>query len=105
MAIMDPDVEPQVVNSSTAGGISSIELFPYDLGFSMTVHKAQGRTIYRVVIDLTDHPNSYGRMEYAAIFVAMSRVEMSDHIRLFEKDPLVHRSEPYEYRNRKCFLW
>ena len=73
------------------------EPFPYDLAFSMTVHKAQGRTIYRVVIDLTDHPNSRSRMKYASIFVAMSRVRQRSHIRLLEKDPHLERHEAYEY--------
>ncbi len=47
------------------------EPFPFDLAFAMTVHKAQGRTIHRVIIDLTDHPFEICRMKYAAIFVAM----------------------------------
>ena len=68
------------------------EPFPFDLAFAMTVHKAQGRTIHRVVIDLTDHPNHYSRMEFAAVFVAMSRVRCSDHIRLLVHPPYANRS-------------
>ena len=56
--------------------------FPFNLSFAMTVHKAQGRTIDRVVLDLTDHPSHCGRMEFAAIFVALSRVCKGEHIRL-----------------------
>ena len=56
--------------------------FPFDLAFAMTVHRAQGRTIKRVVLDLTEHPNHYTKMHFAAVFVAMSRVGNSDHIRL-----------------------
>jgi hypothetical protein len=69
--------------------VSCKELFPYDLAFSMTVHKAQGRTIHRVVVDLTQYPTSYGRHSYPAIFVALSRVQMRDHIRLLptNQDP------------------
>ena len=59
--------------------------FPFELAFAMTVHKAQGRTIRRVVIDLTEQPMHSCRMEYAAIFVAMSRVEDHRHIRLLER--------------------
>ena len=61
--------------------------FPFDLAFSMTVHKAQGRTLKRVVIDLTFHPNHYCRMVYAAVFVAMSRVKCKEHIRLLKHSP------------------
>ena len=56
--------------------------FPFDLGFAMTVHKAQGRTIRRVVLDLTEHSNHYTKMKFAAVFVAMSRVASREHIRL-----------------------
>ena len=58
------------------------EIFPFDLAFSITVHKAQGRTIHRVVLDLTSHPTDFCLMEFAAVFVAMSRVKEKGHIRL-----------------------
>jgi hypothetical protein len=73
------------------------EPFPFGLAFAMIVHKAQGRTIKRVIIDLTDHPKQHGKMEYAAVFVALSRVKHSDHLRLLEKDPFEHdRSLQYK---------
>ena len=71
--------------------------FPFDLAFAMTVHKAQGRTILRVVLDLTEHPFRVCRMEYAAIFVALSRVRNSDHIRLLEPSTTASRTSLYEY--------
>ena len=58
--------------------------FPYDLAFAMTVHKAQGRTIPRVIVDITQHPATISNMEYAAIFVALSRVKHGNHLRLLE---------------------
>ena len=62
----------------------------------MTVHKAQGRTIHRVVIDLTHHPLHINRMTYASIFVALSRVKSKNHIRLLRHNDLsLQRS--YEY--------
>ncbi len=73
------------------------EPFPFDLAFAMTVHKAQGRTIHRVIIDLTDHPFEICRMKYAAIFVAMSRVEMKDHLRLLEPNTVQSRESLYQY--------
>jgi hypothetical protein len=72
------------------------EIFPFDLGFAMTVHKAQGRTIKRVIIDLRKHPVK--PLEYASIFVAMSRVEHGDHIRLLEpENSEFSRCRLYEY--------
>ena len=73
------------------------EPFPFDLAFSMTVHKAQGRTIPRVVIALTDHPFTICRMKYAAIFVAMSRVQQSSHLRLLEPTTVQSRRALYQY--------
>ena len=73
------------------------EKFPFDLAFSMTVHKAQGRTIKRVVVDLTDHPYPICRMKYAAVFVATSRIKKSKHIRLLEPITVQNRKKLYEY--------
>ena len=73
------------------------EPFPFDLAFAMTVHKAQGRTIKRVVVDLTHHPRYCCCMKYAAIFVAMSRVAETDHIRLLEPDTIYQRESLYSY--------
>jgi len=63
------------------------EPFPFDLAFVMTVHKAQMRTIKRIVIDLTHHPRCCC-MKSAAIFVAMSRVAETDHIRFLKPDTI-----------------
>jgi hypothetical protein len=54
----------------------------------MTVHKAQGRTILRVVLDLTKRPSRYQQIDFAALFVAMSRVKEGNHIRLLGHDNL-----------------
>ena len=63
--------------------------FPFDLAFAMTVHKSQGRTILRVVLDLTEHPFRVCRMVYAAIIVALSLVQNGDHdIRLLQRELL-----------------
>jgi len=64
------------------------ESFPFDLAFVMTVHKAERRTIKQVVVDLTHHPRCCCCMKCAAIFVAMSRVAETDHIRLLEPNTI-----------------
>jgi len=45
------------------------EPFPFDLAFAMTVNKAQGRTIKRVVVDLTHHPHCCCCMKCAAMLL------------------------------------
>ena len=62
-------------------------LFNYDLAFSMTIHKAQGRTLERVVLALSCHPNYIQRMTFASIYVAFSRVKNPDDIRLLFHSP------------------
>ena len=57
------------------------EPFPFDLAFSMTIHKAQGRTLPRIVVDLNKHPIGRHRMQYAAVLVAMTRVKQKCHLR------------------------
>jgi hypothetical protein len=55
--------------------------FPIELAFAMTVHKAQGRTIPRVVLALSQHNVDICKMTYPSIFVAMTRVEHRDYLR------------------------
>jgi hypothetical protein len=66
--------------------VTARQHFPIELAFSMTVHKAQGQTIPRVVLALCQHPRSICKMEYASIFVAMSRIQHRDHMRLIYHD-------------------
>jgi hypothetical protein len=55
-------------------------IFPLELAFAMTIHKAQGRTLHRVILALTCHPTK--RMAFAAVFVAVSQVKRRQHIRI-----------------------
>jgi hypothetical protein len=82
--------------NSIKGTVEVRDVFPYHIGFAMTVHKAQGRTIHRVIIDLTKHPLHINRMKYASIFVAMSRVKAKHHIRLLKHSNMPLK-QSYEY--------
>ena len=70
-------------------------VFPFDLAFSMTVHKAQGRTLGKVVLDLTSHPSHKARFEFAALFVALSRVKNSASIRFLKHHKFGTPFDPY----------
>ena len=75
-------------------------IFPFDLAFSMTIHKAKGRTIPKVVLDLFCHPTKYAKMNFAAIFVAMSRVKNKEDIRLLshtKEGDTINMVEAYSY--------
>jgi hypothetical protein len=55
------------------------------LSFAMTFHKSQGQTLDRVIVDVNNrakHSKSLGRISWHALFVALSRVKKSNHIRL-----------------------
>ena len=48
----------------------------------MTIHKAQGRTIDKVVIDLHYQADPSKRIEFDGVFVALSRVRSRHNLRL-----------------------
>lgn len=66
--------------------ISLQDHFPLELAFSMTVHKAQGRTIRRLILSLSAHPMFTLRLTWESLYVAMSRVRRRDDIRILLKD-------------------
>jgi len=51
---------------------------------------SQGRTIRRIIIFLSKHPIPILKMTWEGLFVALSRVEMKDHIRLAIKNNIRH---------------
>jgi hypothetical protein len=56
--------------------------FPIELAFGMTVHKAQGHTMPRVVLALSHHNVDTCKMTHPSMFVAMTRVEHRDYLRM-----------------------
>ena len=70
-------------------------LFPFELGFAMTLHKAQGRTLPAVILALSVRPTHVTQIRFDGIFVAISRVEMADDIRLLLYNPLDY--SPLDY--------
>jgi len=56
--------------------------FPIEPAFAVTIYKAQGRTIRRLIIFVSQHPVPLLRMSWEGLYVALSRVKYRDHIRL-----------------------
>ena len=54
----------------------------FELGFSITIHKAMGKTIDKVILALSDRPSRFSQIHYNGFYVAMSRVKRGDDIRL-----------------------
>ena len=63
-------------NGSTIQPYSEVQIhdtFSFQLGFSVTVHKAQGRTIDKVVLDLHYKRNHRKWLGFYGIFVAIQQ--------------------------------
>ena len=58
-------------------------IFPLEPGFAITIHKAQGRTIEKVILSLSKRYANNLDPTYAALYVALSRVKCKEDIRLF----------------------
>ena len=58
------------------------DIFPMELAFSITVHKAQGKTLRRIIIALSSCGVGNCRFTFSQLLVALSRVQQADHIRL-----------------------
>jgi hypothetical protein len=89
-------------NQSTNQPYSEVQIqnpFSFQLGFSMTVHKARGRTINKVVLNLQYKPNHNKRLKFDGIFVALSRVRCRSSIRLM-KHANTSFEETYGYISR-----
>ena len=56
--------------------------FQYELGFSATFHKVQGITVDKIILDLARRPSMLGRLDFSAVYVALSRVRTLDGIRI-----------------------
>jgi len=54
-----------------------------DLPFAVTFHKVQGRTVERVLLDLSQLPKKLGEITMEHFYVGVSRVRHGDHLRLF----------------------
>ena len=68
--------------------VSTVPLRDYfciEPGFCITVHKAQGRTIRRLILSISDHPHHKLRHKWEGLYVGTSRVEYNEHMRLLLK--------------------
>jgi hypothetical protein len=82
------------VRGGAAGGYgylpSKVEvgrIFEYDLGFAMTVHKAQGRTLPKVILCFDKYPCALTRLTLQHVYVGLSRVKRRSDIRFLLRDP------------------
>ena len=69
-------------------GASKVPLkdcFCIEPGFCITVYKAQGRTIRRLILSISDHPHHKLRHKWEGLYVGLSRVEYNKHMRILLK--------------------
>jgi len=60
-------------------------LFPVQPCFAITVDKAQGQTIQRVILALSERDLRLVNFTYSCVTVAFSRVEEAQHLRILLK--------------------
>ena len=78
----------RAANSSFYYNASSVPIadhFPIELGFCITIPKAQGRTIHKLIASLSRHPLSYLRFNWEQIYVLLSRITGRSDLRLLLK--------------------
>jgi hypothetical protein len=56
--------------------------FPVEPGFAITIYKAQGRTISKVILAISERQGNGCGLNYRSIYVACSRVKQKHDIRL-----------------------
>ena len=59
-----------------------VPYFPLEAAFALTVHKVQGKTMNYEMLAISSRPNRQLQMSYESIYVALSRVRSSEHLRL-----------------------
>ena len=55
----------------------------YELGFSSTFHKVQGKAVKKIVLCLNKQPRDLGRISTQALYVGITCVRRNDHMRIF----------------------
>jgi hypothetical protein len=71
--------------------------FPIELGFCITVPKAQGRTIHKLIVSLSEHPSPFLRFKWEQAYVVVSRITGKENMKLLlqmgNRDTLAYLSE------------
>lgn len=77
-----------VINPSIIAAPSRTQVkghFPIDMGFAITVDKAQGQTMERVIVAMSERDLKITNMKYSCLYVATSRVRQKQHLRILLK--------------------
>ena len=56
--------------------------FPIEVGFCITIPRAQGRTIHKLIASLSEHPCPFLRFCYEQIYTLLSRITGRNDLRL-----------------------
>ena len=73
---------PLHIRSST---VPMSDHFPIELGFCITVPKAQGRTINKVIASLSEHPCPFIRFRYEQVYIILLRIKEHQDLELLLK--------------------
>lgn len=89
-----PISENATVNSITFPGRQDIlevkvKKHSVEMGFAITVHKVQGQTCNRLIIDLNPRP-FFPKINFHGLYVALSRVKLGGNLRILQLQPTTH---------------
>jgi hypothetical protein len=65
-----------------ASSVPMADWFPIELGFCITVPKAQGRTIHKLIASLSEHPCAFLKYQWEQLYTLISRITERDEMRL-----------------------
>jgi hypothetical protein len=71
--------------------------FPLEPAFAITVHKAQGRTMEKVILAISHKKGFLCNLTYASLYVALTRVRQKSDIRLLLMGPTTHQWSTLTY--------
>ena len=77
-----PDVTVRGGTDYRPSKVTLQAVFPLELAFSITVNKSEGRTLERVILALSHQQAKLCNFDHKDLYVAMSRVDKNDHMRL-----------------------
>lgn len=83
------------VRTTTPSKVHTKQHFPLMLGFAITIFKAQGMTLDKIILAIGQRPMALTNFEYNTLYVAFSREKEASNIRILLPDGMNWSSVAY----------
>lgn len=64
----------------------------HELRFALTIHKFQGQTVIRIILDLNNRPNQLGKLNFFGFYVGISRAKFGKNLRVLPRQSYAYFS-------------